>query len=146
MLQKKIYKIVISMISLLAITVVPCLAVESNQIGTEFLINFSPCFTYITSFTSDLQISSNGTAYISVFASSRSCDHIILKVFLQKYESGDWKTIETWSQNQFGTYVLLSENKVVSKGFQYRLLSNCEVYNATNMIESESMTTNPQFH
>lgn len=146
MLQKKIYKIVISIISLFAITIVPCLADESNKIETEFAINFSPSFTYITSFTSDLQISSNGNAYISVFASSRSCDHIILKAFLQKYISGEWRTIESWSLNKTGTYVLLSENNVVLKGFQYRLLSKCEVYNTTNMIESESMTTDTQFY
>ena len=142
--QKKIKKLMIMIIIAFVITAIPVLADDFNKVDSKNENIITPYFTYISSFTSNLSIS-NGIADISVFVSSRNCDRILIKGFLQRYESGSWTTIKSWSLSQIGTIAILNENYSVNKGYQYRLLSNCEVYNNTNLIDSGSMITDTVF-
>jgi len=105
-----------------------------------------PYFTYITAFSSNLQISSDGEASITVFVSSRNCDRIGISTFLQKYENGIWTTQKNWTSNQNGTVATLDEKFYISRGYQYRIQSNCEIFNNNSLIERESISTTPQFY
>ena len=106
---------------------------------TEFLGNSTVTrYTNILRFGNDLTIDSFGKATVSSLLVARNCDEVSLNVCLQQYSGGQWTTIKSWSNYQYGTAVEMSESWYVASGYQYRLVSYGYVYSGGELLESTS--------
>ena len=84
--------------------------------------DFGAKYTYIRSTSVNLTINSIGKATCSATLSAYSCvDRVRISAYLQHYKGG-WVTDKQWIVEEDGTYAVLSKERYVARGFQYRLL------------------------
>lgn len=95
-------------------------------------------FTNIRQFSNYLTIDSFGKATVTSTLDARYCDEVSIYASLQQYSGGQWTTIKSWSNYQYGTAVEMSESWYVASGYQYRLVSYGYVYSGGELLESTS--------
>lgn len=91
-----------------------------------------PRYTYIKQVGAGLQIQ-NKTAYLYAECITYNKANISVKVELQRYENGTWKTIKTYSNSANDTECVVSEEYAVTSGYDYRT-------NITVNANGESLT------
>ena len=84
--------------------------------------DFGAKYTYIRSTSVNLTINTIGKATCSATLSAYSCvDRVRISAYLQYYD-GAWYTEKHWIVEEDGTYAVLSKERYVASGYQYRLL------------------------
>jgi len=101
--------------------------------GTQWVI--TPQWTYISMICPGLWISSSGKATCQGFASAYDSSHTTrLTVELQKYNSGSWSTIKSWSASATGISIAAVEEDYYVVHGTYRVSNNVKVYNSSGTL------------
>lgn len=97
-----------------------------------------PRYKYIKQIGIGLKVQNN-KAHLYVECITHNTAKISIKVELQKYENGNWKTIKTYSDSENGTDCIVSESYDVSSGYNYRtnvtINANEEKITKTSSVE-----------
>lgn len=93
----------------------------------------SPRYIAIQSLVLDLNINAIGNAECKGSVEVRDTSLVKLSLELQRYQNGDWATVQTWVQTGAGI-ASLCKLKNVSKGYTYRLVATGYVYNSNNIV------------
>ncbi len=102
-----------------------------------------PLYTYITKIDGSFSIK-NGKAECYGAGRSQYADTTtIVSVTLQKRttDTTTWSSVCSWSDTQTGkSYAIVSEEKSISKGYDYRILVRCTIKDSEGVIrETDSM-------
>ena len=96
--------------------------------------------------TSALSINSSGKAAVTVNVVTESSNKIITNVYLKRNEGGNWVTVKSWNDNEYNSYTSLYETVTVSAGYEYKVFTNCYLYEDGQYIESASLTSNSEYY
>ncbi len=96
--------------------------------------------------TNSLRISSSGKATATVYAEAQVADKIITYVYLKRYENGSWTTVKNWKDTEYSSSAYISESIYVVSGYEYKLFTNCYLYEDGLFIESVSGTSNSVYY
>lgn len=95
-------------------------------------------FSNINSFENLL--SDSGSVNTDLFA--RNCDKITIRTYLQKYESGSWVGIKSWSKTAYSTNTFISTSYTLQPNSTYRTVAYAYVYDENNtLLESATNTS-----
>ena len=105
----------------------------SQPLDSCSTISVSPQFEYASSATAGLKISSGkATVSGSVIGYSHIADKITMYVYLQRYENGTWKTVESFYENFAHYRGTLEETVQIDSGYVYRVKGSFYVYDNSN--------------
>ncbi len=83
-----------------------------------------PCWTTIRSVDASLVISGiNSTSIVKLYSNVSTSLKIVVN--FQKYKSGGFDTLETWTETGTGTYLKLEETRLINIFADYRLRVVC---------------------
>jgi hypothetical protein len=114
------------------------MAATQKSLGSDIIMQ--PMWTYLDYIHNDFSINSSGVASMS---SSISCDNsyvdnVKMTNLLQRYQSGSWSTVTTWTKTADGDATSWSKTYTVSSGYTYRLLTYFYCYHGTTLLENSS--------
>lgn len=91
---------------------------------------YNPRWSMIIYVTNTLEINNNGNASMTAYISGRSGQVSSIRIIstLQRYQSGSWVNVSSWTRNYPGSSAFWSANQHVSSGYHYRLVNNFHVY------------------
>jgi hypothetical protein len=139
-------KIVAVAILVLAVISAPGATYASEAASGDSYIasGVSPMWTGMSSYESDLTISS-GKAVCTVLVSTTSAkaDKVSFSIKLQQYQSGSWKTIDSWDQSVAPSNgsANFKESASISKGFTYRFTGTIKTYKNGALLDTCSITS-----
>lgn len=89
--------------------------------------------------TAGLSISDSGTASAkgAITGILGRTTKLSCHLYLQRYQSGKWTSIEDWSGSKSAGSYVLRKSKIVTKGYRYRAKAVCRAYAGSN---SEKVT------
>ncbi len=125
------------------ISTVTSINVSATEEFKEINIEPQPRFSNITVFDNEFYITSSGKAMLTSAIDARDADEVKIIIWLQKYSSGNWDTIKSWSTRKEGTFTGLSESWYVLSGYQYRMVSFGYVYRGGSLLESTTYISQP---
>ena len=97
--------------------------------------SIQPRFTYISSVSVGLGIDLDGKAFCDTGVTLHESTHdgrIDMK--LQRYKNNDWQNVKSWTITDDGPDVDLTEYWYVVPGYDYRVVSDVYVLNASGRI------------
>lgn len=98
-----------------------CMPVVADEPALETVDQSSIQLRYVQPESANVTLSiSSGTASCKTSMVSKTSKLLKITMSLQKYTSGSWKTVKTWSGSKTGTLYSLSKKATVSKG-KYRV-------------------------
>lgn len=139
-------KIVAIAVLILAVISAPCAsyATDAAPGGSYITSGISPMWTGMDRYTADLTISS-GTAVCTVIVETTSAkaDKVSFSIKLQQYQSGSWKTIDSWDQSTAPANgsAKFKESSSISKGFTYRFTGTIKTYKNGTLLDTCSITS-----
>ena len=94
----------------------------------------SPCNLYTNQVITKFTISSAGTANLLTRVSGYESltTRVSVYVYLQKYQNGTWKTINSCSQATSASSLTLTKSVAVEKGYRYRMKVSSYVYSGSD--------------
>lgn len=98
--------------------------------------NIQPRFTNISVFYNEFHITDQGKAGLTSSIDARNVDECKISLYLQRYQSGSWVTVNHWSAIESGTFCGIGEIWYVMSGYQYRMVSYGYVYKDDILLES----------
>lgn len=99
-------------------------------------VRVEPRMTYISSYSTELSISSDGVATITGFVRGKSgVTSTYVQVILQKNVSGAWTDVESWEDTSTSISASVAETYQVSKG-TYRVTMTCSANGETKTTTS----------
>lgn len=122
-MRKRILKYVFTLCALLSLSV--------NVFAfTEGQIPIQPRWTYVNIVSTQLSISSSGTATATAKLTgySGTTTKIETYMYLQQYINGNWQTIQSCSQTDKSYMSTLQGSYSVSKGYKYRVMAEYYSY------------------
>lgn len=125
------------------ISTVISINVSATEDFKEINIEPQPRFSNITAFDNEFYINSSGKAMLTSAIDARDADEVKIIIWLQRYSSGNWDTIKSWSTRKEGTFTGLSEGWYVLSGYQYRMVSFGYVYGGGSLLESTTYISQP---
>lgn len=128
MLHKIVLAGILILLLLAIVTIMPSMsyAEEGNRAETDYR------YQYIWSANAYLSISSGiATAKTSISDGNHNATAILCIMYLQKYESGKWTNVASWSKSNNGGSMSFSKTKSVSSG-KYRVASRIITYKGLN--------------
>ncbi len=104
-----------------------------------------PRWTHFTTVVGDLDITSSGkaTALATVSANKSKVDKVKVTCNLQRFESGSWKTVKSWSEESDADaphVVMLQKTYYVVEGYSYRIEVKSKAYQGGTLQESITST------
>lgn len=119
--------------------VVPGYAVEIDS-GEGVIM---PRYSYTRSVAVMLDISEDGTATAAtkVMGYPDTATSVLIFMYLERKENGQWKVVESWSESASSYSLTMEESAEAESGYMYRVRSSCYVYAGT---ASEYITKNSQ--
>ena len=102
-----------------------------------------PRYSYTRSVAVMLDISEDGTATAAtkVMGYPDTATSVLIFMYLERKENGQWRVVESWSESASSYSLTLEESAEVESGYTYRVRSSCYVYAGT---ASEYITKNSQ--
>lgn len=128
------------LITLLSVIPVYAETVDSTQNQSSNGV-IRPLFTYISLLDAGLSIDSSGLSNCSGLVTIYNNNYsVVLTIQLQKYNSGSWSTIKTWTSSGIGIPgTIIDQYYYVVRG-TYRVCSTAQVYNNYgNLVETQSI-------
>lgn len=120
--------------------VVGGMAVPITSQAKEVEMKIEPRMTYISTYSTDLNISNTGLATITGEVKGKNgVTSAYVKVTLQKYESGNWIDEKDWEDSQNGKNAFVSETYQIEKG-TYRVFMTCSANSETKTATSAERT------
>lgn len=119
---------------LILVTLFSLFAVNANAAQTDnnYDDEIMPCFTMIRSITTSFSISGiTSTSFVEL--NSQQPVMLIIKIELQRKESGVYKTIETWTQAGSGKHIAIEKKKVVNIFYDHRIKVTCTAGSETHV-------------
>jgi len=142
-------KCFLSLLVIIFVFTLPAFAVDYESGIKNSTVNqeiVKPRFTNISLFQNVFDISTDGKASISVYLTARNVDSVKVDVILQQLKNGNWVTIKSWTDTSAGTYAGVNGTYYVSKGYQYRIMSNGYVYQNGIVAENSSATSTSKIY
>ncbi|MDW7669260.1 MAG: hypothetical protein SCJ93_10580 [Bacillota bacterium] len=139
-MKRNIFKIILCT---MIISTVISINVSATEDFKEINIEPQPRFSNITAFDNEFYITSSGKAMLTSAIDARDADEVKIIIWLQRYSSGNWDTIKSWSTRKEGTFTGLSESWDVLYGYQYRMVSFGYVYGDGSLLESTTYISQP---
>ena len=96
--------------------------------------------------TSALSINSSGKASVTVNVVAENTDKIVTYIYLKRNEGGNWVTVKSWKNTEYSTFASIYETVTVLEGYEYKVFTNCYLYEDGQYIESASQTSNSQYY
>lgn len=113
------------------------LTVSAQGMDTQAV---EPRMTSIFSYSTELSISSDGTATITgIVRGKAGVTSTYVKVTLQKSESGKWVDVKSWEDSSGSRSATVSETYQVSSG-TYRVIMTCSADAETKTLTSSEKT------
>ena len=139
-------RIIVMAVLLLTVTVMPSISYASGGASDHAYVSngVSPMWTGMTDYESDLTISSGkAVCTVLVETTTAKADKVSFSIKLQQYQSGSWKTIDTWSKNIVPTNdgANFKESSSISKGFTYRFTGTIKTYKNGTLLDTCSITS-----
>ena len=100
-----------------------------------------PCWTYVSTVSGDIDISSLGIATVSGAGSAASpkVTKTVCKLHLQQLKNQKWITLKTWTDTANMHYAAVSKKHwAVEHGYSYRIYVELEAYSGNTLLETES--------
>ena len=104
-------------------------------------IEITPYFTNIVTFSNAFDISPSGLATLTSSIYSNGTDSAKIVMYLQRYQSGAWTNVKSWTDTQTGSYMLMERTYSVASGYQYRMKNYAYVYSGGVFVESTVHTS-----
>ena len=119
-----------------------CLSATSlGEVNMESSVQ--PLYTHIRDFDGSFCINAGKAECYGTGRSQYTDTTTIVKVTLQKRTTGttSWSSVCSWSDTKTGkSYATVSEEKSVTKGYDYRILIKCTITDSEGVIkETDSM-------
>ncbi len=117
---KKILCVLMAVITLISVTVIPTSAANSTEINVSYDDEVMPCFVSISTPTLAL-VKSGFKATASATLTAQYSTDLIIFMYLQRKESGTYKTIESWEKSGTGVYLSLEKTVSINIFYDYRI-------------------------
>ena len=132
-------RIICIAVSLLMV-MVPCFAFAGTELDAPIEEGFVDKYSYTSTVSTTLTISSTGVAKPRAVITSfpGTTTKLSATMYLQKYSSGSWKTVQSWSDSSTSNSLSISKSKSVAHG-KYRTHT---VFKAYNNSKSEQIVKN----
>lgn len=128
-------------------TLVVCLCVVFSSIQMPIIVNaeetnqVEPRMTYISSYTTDLYISSTGVASITGAVRGKSgTTNTYVKCTLQMSISGGWVDVKSWEASGSGIGATVAETYQLSSRGTYRVYMECSANTESKTLTSAYRT------
>lgn len=118
MIRQKIILKKIFLVMLVLIITLSNTFVVSADVGRSNTV--SPYFVNISNYSTNLNISGI-KAECSATVKAVKTVNLKIKMELQKEKSSGYETVETWSSSKTGTYLAMSESRLINVLYDYRL-------------------------
>lgn len=118
--MKRKLKIALSLLFVLLFALQGLVAVFAAESKTMVEKPVIERFTNIKSYSCNCYISGL-TIYASATLTPKSSMYLHIKMELQKYSSGDYNTIETWTDSKTGTFLSMDKSKLINVFSTYRI-------------------------
>jgi hypothetical protein len=139
-MAKKLFATLLVAITLLSITA-PALAAPQTNGGPDEII-VTPMWTYLSTVYTWMGIDSSGKAtMVSTIDAYSGVTSVKMTNYLQRYESGAWRNVTSWTQTDQGIEGLWSKTYYVYSGYNYRLKTYFYAYVGTSLVESTSLVS-----
>lgn len=127
--MKRLVVCMMVIISLFSVSVVPGFAAAIDPGESEIM----PCYDYIRSASTMLEISEDGvaTATVKITGYSGTTTGVHIFMYLEREENDKWVTVESWSERTSSHSVTLEESVDVDSGYTYRVRTSCYAYSGT---------------
>ena len=119
---------------LLLVMIMP-MGVFANEVNSVEAPSVSPRWSYTSSTSEILTISSDGTARMTSVVTGYKGTTTKIKVIidLQKYSGGSWKRVKTYMDVEDTWYALIEHTySGLDKGYTYRMKCTYTVYSGSN--------------
>ncbi len=128
-------------VSALVCSTAPAYAAKAESVNQDAAI-VTPMWTYINSVMNWMDIDGSGKAsmYASITAYS-GVTSVKITSYLQRYQNGNWTSVNSWSQTFSGTTGTWTKEYYVYSGYNYRLLTYFYSYVGSTQVESTSLTS-----
>ena len=115
--------------AVLSIVLVLCLLIA---LSSQALASVQPRFMFASSFVATLDISATGLSDVYAAVSVPNSRYTI-KLFatLQQKKDGDWKDVKSW-ETEGVMSASINKPWYVASGFDYRIMTSIDVYDANN--------------
>lgn len=117
---KKMLCVLMAVITLISVTVLPTSAAAPQEINISHDDEVMPCFVSISTATRSLTKSGFKATASATLTAQYSTDLIIF-MYLQRKESGTYKTIESWEKSGTGVYLSLEKTVSINIFYDYRI-------------------------
>ncbi len=134
--------ITLLIVSLLAFT--PVFADNTEEV--ERRIDIESRFTNIYTFHTDFDIDGMGKALLGASLDGHSGDSSRIVAKLQRFSSGTWSTIKTFSSTSTTTSCTLAKNYYVTSGYSYRVLYYGYIYNGPIILDHTNQVSAMRFY
>ena len=115
--------------AVLSIVLVLCLLIA---LSSQALASVQPRFMFASSFVATLDISATGLSDVYAAVSVPNSRYTIkLSATLQQKNDGDWKDVKTW-ETEGVMSASINKPWYVASGFDYRIMTSIDVYDANN--------------
>lgn len=117
---KKMLCVLMAVITLISVTVLPTSAAAPQERNISHDDEVMPCFVSISTATRSLTKSGFKATASATLTAQYSTDLIIF-MYLQRKESGTYKTIESWEKTGTGVYLSLEKTVSINIFYDYRI-------------------------
>ncbi len=123
-------KVFVVLLSLFLLCSIGSFAKASEHINSEDpKVDTDLRWSMILVVTNNLEINSNGKASMAASISGNNqVSSIRISSSLQRFNSGSWITVSSWTRNYSGSTAFWSASRYVNRGNYYRLVTHFTVY------------------
>lgn len=126
--------------------IMPTFAMEKGQGESDSDTGITLMFAYIYDFQASFDISSSGKAQMNAFLDGVSGDSSSIEARLQRYENGNWVTIQTFSASSNTPTCQMSRSYYVMSEYSYRTVYYAYVYSGPIMLDHTTMTSSAIYY
>ena len=140
-MKKRVFSLLLCFL-LIAVQIPNVFATEVTTYALPEDSVITPLWNYISNINPSLTVNASGvaTVYCSVYGKLGTTTRVEIVAELQRYVSGKWVTIKTYTAASDSHRVTLSETYSLTSGYSYRVQATVTAHSAT-AVESDVVTS-----